>query len=107
MVLLFALALAACQFPETKIVPVKATRASSEQLDWTKLERHLRGKSQRAILKLLGPPNGIYENAGRLKWLYVNAAYDPTSLRAVNFLKLEFAGDTVDKVEYTLAPKVW
>lgn len=99
--------LAACQTTEVKVVPTKGQRDAAEQLDMSKLKPRLRGKSQRAILKMLGQPNGVYENGGRVKWLYVNAAYDPESLRAVNFLKLEFVENAVDKIEYTLAPAVW
>lgn len=101
------LGLAACQSPEIKVVPTKEQRAPADQLDISKLKPRLRGKSRQAILKMLGQPNGVYESAEGTKWLYVNAAYDPESLRAVNFLKLEFVAGSVEDVVYTLAPAVW
>ena len=96
-----------CQTKEVVIVPTNEQRLPAEQLDFTRLKPRLSGKSQRWIFKTLGQPNAIHERRGRKIWLYVNAAYDPPSGRAVNYLRLEFVEGVVREVEYTMAPGVW
>lgn len=103
-----AMILAGCQTRELVIQPTSEQRLPLEQLDFIKLKPWLPGKSRQAVFKRLGQPNQVYDRRGRENWLYVNAAYDPPSGRAVNYLRLEFdETGRVSRSEYTMAPPLW